>query len=84
MSELPLVKSVLFIMVRGLTSNLTFPYIQFSVDSVNSLQFFPLFREVIHRLECTGFHVMSCTCDGTTSNHKLYHLLTNSQTNKYN
>jgi len=26
---------------------------------------------------------MSCTCDGATSNHRLYHLLTSSQTDKY-
>ena len=26
---------------------------------------------------------MSCTCDGATSNRRLYHLLTNSQTDKH-
>ena len=37
-SSLPLAKSVLFIMVRGLTSNLTFPYAQFPVDSIKGSQ----------------------------------------------
>ena len=83
MSELPLAKSVLFIMVRGLTSNLTFPYAQFPVDSVKGSQLFPLFWEAVHRLECIGFHVMSCTCDGATSNRRLYHMLTSSEPDKY-
>ena len=30
-----------------------------------------------------GFRVLSCTCDGATSNRRLYHLLTQSQTDKY-
>ena len=66
-------------MVRGLTSNLTIPYAQFPVDSVKGSQLFPLFSEVVHRLECIGFHVMSCICDGATSNRRLYHMLTRSQ-----
>jgi len=74
MSELPLEKSVLFTMVRGLTTNLTFPYAQFPVDSVDDLHFFPLFWEEVHWLECIGFCVMSYTCDGVTSNRELYHL----------
>jgi len=37
-------RSVLFIMVRGLTSNQTFPYARFPVDS-------PLFWEAVDRLE---------------------------------
>jgi len=50
-SSLPLAKSVLFIMVRSLTSNLTFPYAQFPVDSVTGSQLCPLFWEAVHRLE---------------------------------
>jgi len=83
LNELPLAKSVLFIMVRGLTSNLTFPYAQFPVESVKGSQLFPLFWEAVHRLECIGFRVMSCTCDGATSNRRLYHLLTDSQADKH-
>lgn len=82
-SELPLAKSVLFIMVRGLTSDLTFAYAQFPVESLKGSQLFPLFWEAVHRLECIGFHVLSCTCDGATSNRRLYHLLTKSENDKY-
>ena len=43
-SSLPLAKSVLFIMVRGLTSNLTFAYAQFPVHSVKVHSYvYPLF-----------------------------------------
>ena len=82
-SKLPLAKSVMFIMVRGLTSRLTFPYAQFPVESIKGSQLFPLFWEAVHRLEFMGFRVLSCTCDGATSNRRLYHLLTQSQTDKY-
>lgn len=82
-NELPLAKSVLFIMIRGLASNLIFPYAQFPVESLKGSQLFPLFWEAVHRLECIGFHVLSCTCDGATSNRRLYHILTESQTDKY-
>ena len=67
-SKLPLAKSVMFIMVRGLTSRLAFPYAQFSVESIKGLQLFPLFWEAVHRLEFMGFRVHSCTRDGATSN----------------
>jgi len=53
-NELLLAKSVLFIMLRGLTSNLTFPYAKFPVESVKGLLLFPLFWEAVHRLECIG------------------------------
>ena len=57
-NELPLAKSVMFIKRRGLTSNLTFPYAQFPVDSVKGSQSFPLFWEAVHRLECIGFRAL--------------------------
>ena len=83
LSSVPLAKSVLFIMVRGLTSDLTFAYAQFPVESLKGSQMFPLFWEAVHRLECVGFHVLSCTCDRATSNRRLYHMLTKSQTDKH-
>ena len=82
-SSLPLAKSVLFIMVRGLMSNLTFPYAQFPVDSIKGSQLYPLFWEAVHRLECMNFKVLTCTCDGATSNRRLYHLLTKSEPEKH-
>ncbi|XP_065883726.1 uncharacterized protein [Dysidea avara] len=82
-SSLPLAKSVLFIMVRGLTSKLTFPYAQFPVDSIKGSQLYPLFWEAVHRLECMSFKVFTCTCDGATSNRRLYHLLTKSEPEKH-
>ena len=82
-SSLPLAKSVMFIMVRGLTSNLIFLYAQFPVDSVKGSQLYPLFWEAIHQLECINFKVLTCTCDGATSNRRLYHMLTKSESDKY-
>ena len=76
-------KSVLFIMVRGLTSNLAFPYAQFPVDSIKGSQLYPLFWEAVHHLECMNFKVLTCTCDGATSNRRLYHLLTKSEPEKH-
>ena len=43
LSSVPLTKSFLFIMVRGLTSDLTFAYAQFPVESLKGSQMFPLF-----------------------------------------
>ena len=73
-SKLPLAKSVMFIMVRGLTSGFHFPYAQFPADSIKGSQLFLLFWKAVHRLEFMGFCVLSCTCDGATSNRRLYHL----------
>ena len=60
-----------------------FPYAPFPVDLVKGPQLFPMFWEAVHWLECIGFSVISCICDGTTSNRRLHHLLTNSQSDKH-
>ena len=61
LSSVPLAKSVLFIIVRGLTSDLTFAYAQFPVESLKGSQMFPLFWELFidsNVLDFMCYHVL--------------------------
>ena len=75
-SNLHLAKSVMFIVVKGLTSRLTFRYAQFPVESIKGSQLFP-FWEAVHGLEFMGFRVLPCTCDGATKIVPLAHIISN-------
>ena len=73
-AQLPLAKSMLVLMVQGLCSNFSFPYVQFPCSEVNGDQLFDIFWEAVRRLEIAGFRVMALVCDGLSSNRRLFHL----------
>ena len=82
-SKLHLAKSVMFIMVRGLTSGLHFQYTQFPADSIKGSQPFSSFLGSSPQSGIMGFCVLSYTCDGATSNRRLYHLLIHVESQPY-
>lgn len=57
-------------MVRGLFSNLTFPYVQFPCTSLSGEQIYPLVWDCIGHLEVLGFKVLTLTADGASCNRK--------------
>ena len=64
----------LVLMVRGLFSKLVFPYAQFSCCKLSGELLVDPVWEAVSRLERQGFRVMSLTCDGATTNRKLWKL----------
>lgn len=70
----PLANSMLVFMVRGLLSNLEFPYAQFPCTTLTGEQIFVPFWEAVSRLERCGFKVMGVTADGLSVNHHFFKL----------
>ena len=70
----PLANSMLVLFVKGLFSNLSFPYAQFSCTSICGDQMYDIFWEAVGRLELMGFKVMALTCDGLSANRRLFRL----------
>ena len=66
--------SMLVMMVRGLFSNLQFPYTQFSCTTLSGDQMFEPFWEAVGRLERCEFRVMGLVCDGLAANRRLFSL----------
>ena len=72
-------KCMLMFMVRGLFTNLKFPYVQFPANSTKGANIFPLVRQAIKHLSRLGLHVITVTCDGASDNRRclmmrpLYH-----------
>ena len=71
---IPMAKSMLVLMVRGLNSGLQFPYAQFPCASLRGDQMFHIFWKAVSRLQRYGFHVMGLTCDGLAANRQLFRL----------
>ena len=69
-----LASHMLVFMVRGLLSNLKFPYAQFACTSVTGDQLYSLVWGCIHHLEAAGFKVLATTCDGASPNRKFIKL----------
>lgn len=70
----PLANSMVVIMVRGLFTHLQFPYAQFPCTSVTGDLLFDPFWEAVSRLERCGLKVMALTCDGASTNRRLFKL----------
>ena len=73
-TDRPLANSMLVFMVRGLFSNLAFPYVQFSCNNLTGDLLVDPVWEAISRLERMGFQVMSLTCDGASTNRRFWQL----------
>lgn len=65
---------MLVFMVRGLLSNLEFPYAQFPCTTLTGEQIFVPFWEAVSRLERCGFKVMGVTADGLSVNRHFFKL----------
>ena len=71
---LPHANSMLVILVRGLFSQLKFPYAQFPCTELSGDQMYDPFWEAVGRLELCGFKVLALTCDGLAANRRLFKL----------
>ena len=67
----PIAKQLLVFMVRGLFSNLAFPYMHFGTRGITGATLFPM---VIEQLESIGLKVMCITSDGASPNRKFFKL----------
>ena len=69
-----LAKSMFVIMVRGLFNKLNFPYAQFACCIITGDLLMTPVWEAISHLKRQGFKVLSLTCDGASSNRRLWQL----------
>ena len=65
---------MLTFMVRGIFSDLNFPYAHFPSEGATADQIFPLAWDAVRNLEESGFKVMVMTCDGASSNRKFFRM----------
>ena len=72
--DLPHADSMLVILVRGLFSQLKFPYAQFPCTSLSGDKMYDPFWEAVGRLELCGLKVLALTCDGLAANRRLFKL----------
>ena len=70
-----LASSVFVFMVRGLFTNLKFPYATFPCKSTCGDQLAPLFFEAVFRIERCGFRVVGTTLDGCSANRRFIKLV---------
>ena len=59
---------MLTFMVRGIFSDLNFPYAHFPSEGATADLIFPLAWEAVRNLEESGFKMMVMVCDGASSN----------------
>ena len=67
--------SMLALMIRGLFTDLTFPYASFPTSNLTGDQIVPIFYEALLRLERCGFKVACCTLDGNSVNRKFFQIV---------
>ena len=72
-----LANSMLVLMVRSLFSNLVFPYAQFACCNLSGNLLVDPVWEAVSRLERQGLRVLFLTCDGTSTNRRLWKLHSN-------
>ncbi|SMN01062.1 hypothetical protein SPONL_1742 [uncultured Candidatus Thioglobus sp.] len=70
----PLAKTLLVFMIRGVVTNLIFPYALYPATSLRGCDIFPLLWDVIERLTRNHFRVLAVTCDGATCNRSMFRL----------
>ena len=59
-------------MVRGICSNLCYPFGYHASTGFTADQLFPVVWEATYLLESMGFHVRTWVCDGASPNRKLF------------
>ena len=65
---------MLLLMVRGLLSNLEFPYAHFTTRGITADHLYPIVWEAVQHLEYCGFNVIAFCCDGASPNRKFYNM----------
>ena len=70
----PIAKTMMVFMVRGIFTDIKFPYAQFPLSPGTGYDLFLLIWQAIDRLECNGIHVIGITADGASINRKLFRL----------
>ena len=70
---------MLALMVRGIFTNLRFPYAQFPTANTNADFLFTIIWEAVERLEFLGFKVMVVTGDGAAPNRKFFRMHSSSK-----
>ena len=70
----PIAKTVAVFMVRGVFSDLEFPYAVFPAVSLSGSDLYSLMWEAIGRLTMNGYRVHAVTADGAKPNRKLFSL----------
>ena len=75
----PLAKSMLVLMVRGLFTSLRFPYAQFACSNLTGDLLIDPVWEAISRIERQGIQVLALTCDGASTNRRLWKLHSNGE-----
>ena len=68
----PLATSMLVFMVRGLFCRLNFPYAQFACHTLTGELLADPLWEAVSRLERQGIRVLALTCDGASTNRRLW------------
>ena len=69
-----LAKTMMVIMVRGVFTDIAFPYAQFPMASPKGSDLFPLIWRAVDRLECNNVKVLGVTCDGASINRRMLKL----------
>ncbi|XP_046553262.1 uncharacterized protein LOC124262759 [Haliotis rubra] len=74
-SDPKLAKSILVVMVRGITTSLKYPFFCLATDGITSATLYPPIWETVRILtiEC-GLKPLFITCDGATPNRKFFKL----------
>ena len=74
-----LANSMIVLMVRALFYNFNFPYVQFACGNLSGNLLMNPVWEAIFRLERMGFFVLTFTCDGASTNRRLWKLHSNDE-----
>ena len=59
-------------MVRGLVTDLHFPYVMFPVKTLKGHELFSLVWRTVERLSLLDFKVLALCCDGAKCNRKMF------------
>ena len=63
------------LMIRGLFTDLQFPYASFPTSNLTGEQMVPIFYEAILRIERSGLKVLTITLDGNSVNRKYFKIV---------
>ena len=74
---------MLMFMVRGLFTNLKFPYVQFPANSTKGANIFPLVCQAMKHLSRLGLHVITVTCNGASDNRRIFSIFNDKATLSY-
>ena len=65
---------MLAVMVRGIFSDIKFPFAHFPTKDIAGDYLFSVMWEAIERIECLGLKVVALTADGSSSNRNFFRM----------